>query len=185
MLEKKDTELTFPYNHNYIYMIYTCRTILTGNWQKDSYTTKAVRIIHIHTHTHTIRQDKKKSDKVRTCASGKGFTGKGRVHGCTLALESEQSGPQIGFPIVWVPHRKDKPPQLVGELPLCQQLPGFPQLPYHAPQPKSSELSGPICFILQHGPRNRTATTREVTWPLVSHLGGVLMAIVGTYSSNA
>ena len=52
MLEKKDTELTFPYNQNYIYMIYTCRTILTGNCQKDSYTHKAVRIIHIYTHTH-------------------------------------------------------------------------------------------------------------------------------------
>ena len=49
-------------NQNYIYMIYTCRTILTGNWQKDSCTTKAVRIMRAHTHTHThtqIRQEEK------------------------------------------------------------------------------------------------------------------------------
>lgn len=87
MLEKKDTELTFPYNHNYIYMIYTCRTILTGNWQKDSYTTKAVRIIHIYTHTHT------QSDRTR-----RKVTKSGPV---LLGRDSQEKGEYMGVHWPW------------------------------------------------------------------------------------
>ena len=119
MLEKKDTELTFPYNHNYIYMIYTCRTILTGNWQKDSYTTKAVRIIHIYTHTHTQSdRTRRKATKSGPVLLGRDSQEKGDYVGVHWPWRVS-SRPQTGFPIVWVPHRKDKHPQLVGELPLC------------------------------------------------------------------
>lgn len=82
---------------------------LTGNWQKDSNTTKAVRK---EAHNWVAQYEK---HWVRTCANGRGLGGKRRLQGWTLALGSERVKPQTGFPNPGVLCLGDKNAWLLGQ----------------------------------------------------------------------
>ena len=103
----------FPAPHHKTHQIYISmrnksQGKLTGNWQKDSSTTKTLRKIH-----NVIKQDKK---DVETRAGGRRLRGKERSCGGTSVLGSEQVKPQTGCPSPGVLHIRDKRPWLHGEL---------------------------------------------------------------------
>lgn len=91
----------------YIYMWKNYQWKLIGDWQKDSYTTEAIRKIHTELGSKGRKAIGSGPMPLRRCKW------KGRLHGWKFSLRSEWFEPHIWHPSPEI-QKEDEPPWLVG-----------------------------------------------------------------------
>lgn len=111
-MENQDWELTYPpqTHQKYTYMQKKSHRKLIGNWQKNSYTTKAARKISTEQGKTEDRHQFWTPDPERN------LKGRDVLHGLTLSWESKQVDLQPGCPCPGEQHGRDKSCWLLGEV---------------------------------------------------------------------